>query len=110
MDGIDAGEALDFLAAMIRFKSYSGEPGETEETVDQKLRFLTEIKPAFAVLRVGGRVLPGTSIARLSMEEGLIESDSDLLEPTFYVEPAVRDWLPERLQDEAAAHPRWNVT
>jgi len=30
LDGIDTGEALDFLAAMIRFKSYSGEPGETE--------------------------------------------------------------------------------
>jgi acetylornithine deacetylase len=27
---IDAKEALDFLAAMIRFKSYSGTPGETE--------------------------------------------------------------------------------
>ena len=30
LDSIDATEALDFLAAMIRFKSYSGEPGETE--------------------------------------------------------------------------------
>ena len=30
LDGIDNDEALDFLAAMIRFKSYSGEPGETE--------------------------------------------------------------------------------
>ena len=26
---IDVREALDFLAAMIRFRSYSGEPGET---------------------------------------------------------------------------------
>lgn len=30
LDGIDATAALEFLAAMIRFKSYSGEPGETE--------------------------------------------------------------------------------
>ena len=30
LDGIDDKEALEFLAAMIRFKSYSGEPGETE--------------------------------------------------------------------------------
>jgi acetylornithine deacetylase len=30
IDNIDADAALDFLAAMIRFKSYSGEPGETE--------------------------------------------------------------------------------
>lgn len=30
IDVIDAREALDFLAEMIRFKSYSGEPGENE--------------------------------------------------------------------------------
>ena len=30
VDDVDAEEALDFLAAMIRFRSYSGEPGETE--------------------------------------------------------------------------------
>ncbi len=30
LDSIDPSEALEFLAAMIRFKSYSGEPGETE--------------------------------------------------------------------------------
>ena len=30
VDDIDAREALDFLAAMIRFRSYSGEPGEAE--------------------------------------------------------------------------------
>ncbi len=30
LDSIDATEALEFLAKMIRFKSYSGEPGESE--------------------------------------------------------------------------------
>ncbi len=30
LDRIDARAALDFLAEMVRFKSYSGEPGETE--------------------------------------------------------------------------------
>ena len=30
VDDVDPREALDFLAAMIRFRSYSGEPGETE--------------------------------------------------------------------------------
>ena len=87
-----------------------GDPGETENTVNQKLQFLIDVKPAFAVLRVGSRVLPGTGAARLSIEEGLIQSEDDLLEPMFYIEPAVRDWLPERLQKEAAGHPRWNVS
>jgi len=30
LDTVDTAHALEFLAAMIRFKSYSGEPGETE--------------------------------------------------------------------------------
>ena len=37
VDDIDTPEALDFLAAMIRFRSYSGEPGETE-----LVRFMVE--------------------------------------------------------------------
>ena len=30
VDAIDAKAALEFLAEMIRFKSYSGEPGESD--------------------------------------------------------------------------------
>jgi radical SAM superfamily enzyme YgiQ (UPF0313 family) len=87
-----------------------GLPGETEETVNEKLDFLRETKPVFVVLRVGNRVLPYSTLSRIAIEEGVIANEEELLEPRFYVNAAVKDWLPERLQKEASEHPRWNVT
>ena len=88
---------------------YFGEPGETRETVEQKLDFLREIRPALANLRVGVRVQPGTSVAQLALQEGLITDESDLIRPTFYVAEPVREWIVDRLKGEAAQYPRWNL-
>ena len=87
-----------------------GEPGESRDTVDRKLSLLGQVEPAFAVLRLGSRVLPGTPVAKTAVEEGMIESESDLIRPVFYVEEEVRDWLPDRLKSEAASRPRWNLS
>ena len=87
-----------------------GEPGETRESVERKIEFLESVRPAFAVLRLGTRVLPNTAAARTAIEEGLIESESDLLRPVFYIEEEVRDWLGGRLRAEVEAHPRWNLS
>ncbi|MDP6402613.1 MAG: hypothetical protein QF467_03610 [SAR202 cluster bacterium] len=86
-----------------------GEPGETEATVDRKIEFLNQTRPDLATLKIGTRVMPGTGLAALALEEGLIASDSDLLGPTFYVAGGVRDWIADRLRSEAAGHPRWNI-
>ena len=87
-----------------------GEPGENRETVDQKLSLLRQIEPAFAVLRLGSRVLPNTPAAKMAVEEGMIESESDLIRPVFYISEEVRDWLPDKLREEADSRPRWNLT
>ena len=87
-----------------------GDPGESRESVEHKIEFLDSVKPAFAVLRLGTRVLPNTSVAQAAVEEGLIESESDLLRPVFYIEEDVRDWLEDRLREEVEAHPRWNLS
>ena len=87
-----------------------GEPGENQDTVDQKLSLLRQVEPAFAVLRLGSRVLPNTPVASTAIEEGMIGSESDLIRPFFYVSEEVRDWLPDRLKSETANRPRWNLT
>lgn len=87
-----------------------GEPGESRETVDQKLSLLRQVEPSFAVLRLGSRVLPNTPVAKTAVEEGMIESESDLIKPVFYISEEVRDWLPDRLKEEAASRSRWNLT
>ena len=86
-----------------------GEPGETRETVENKLDFLRRINPALANLRVGVSIMPGTDVAALALEEGLISDESELIEPTFYIAEEVRDWIVPYLQEQAASNPRWNL-
>ena len=87
-----------------------GEPGETKDSVERKLSLMNQIEPSFAVLRAGARVLPGTSAASAALDEGLIAGESELIEPVFYMDAAVRGWLPERLRAEAENKPRWNLS
>ena len=86
-----------------------GEPGDTESSVEQKLDFLKRVDAAFSALRVGTRVLPNTGAAQTALREGLIESESELMRPTFYTDASVRDWIADRLREEAAEYPRWNL-
>lgn len=88
---------------------YFGEPGETRETVESKLTFLRSLKPAMANLRIGVRVMPGTPVSQLALQEGLIADESQLIQPTFYLEEEVKDWLVDYLKAEAARNPRWNL-
>ena len=87
-----------------------GEPGETRETVEQKLEFLRSINPAMANLRVGVSVMPGTEVAAIAKKEGLFNDDSDLVKPTFYIADGVRDWIVDYLKEQAEPHPRWNLS
>lgn len=86
-----------------------GEPGETRRSVDAKLEFLRGVRPSLANLRVGVSVLPGTPVAEQAAAEGLIADESDLIHPTFYIAPEVRDWIVDTLLAEKAASRRWNV-
>lgn len=86
-----------------------GDPGETRATVAHKLAFLRQAAPAFATLRVGTRVLPHTHLAKTALAEGLITTEADLLQPTFYLAAGVRDWLVDHLRAAAAAQPRWHL-
>ena len=86
-----------------------GEPDETDYSVHRKLAFLKSVDASFVVLRVGTRVLPNTAAAQTALAEGLIQSESDLMQPTFYIAPEVRSWLADTLRAEAAPYPRWNL-
>ena len=86
-----------------------GEPGETHRTVEAKLEFLRGVRPSLANLRIGVSVLPGTAVAAQALAENLITNESELIRPTFYIAPAVRDWIVDTLLTEKAANRRWNV-
>ncbi|MFC1888459.1 B12-binding domain-containing radical SAM protein, partial [Thermodesulfobacteriota bacterium] len=47
---------------------------------------------------MGIRILPGTALEKIALDEGLITHDQDLLEPVYYLSPKIdRDWLEETL-------------
>ena len=118
-DGFVMGEKLDPLLETTRLceegglhytiSQRFGEPGETKETVDQKLELLRSLRPAMANLRVGVSLLPGTIEAQMAVSEGLIEDESQLLKPTFYLAEGVKDWIVEYLQEATSGMPRWNL-
>ena len=86
-----------------------GEPGETKGSVEEKLAFLRNLRPAVANLRVGVRMLPGSAVTALAKEEGLIFDEASLIRPTFYLAESVRDWIVDYLKTEVAQRPRWNL-
>lgn len=63
-----------------------GGPGETEETVRETLKFINKRLTGRDVVLIsaGIRVYPGTELARLAAEQGVIDEHTDLLRPTFY--------------------------
>ena len=87
-----------------------GEPGETRESVENKLDFLRSVNPAVASLRVGVSVMPGTEVAVIAKKEGLIQNESELVKPTFYIADEVKDWIVDYLQEQVARDPRWNLS
>ena len=86
-----------------------GAPGETVDTVEQKLAFLQGINPALANLRIGIRMLPGSRVAIRAREEGRVFDDEELIQPTFYIAESVKDWIVGHLQTEASQNPTWSV-
>ena len=118
-DGISLGERLEPLretcllceAGGLHYtiSQRFGEPGETRQSVKEKLDFLRQLRPALANLRVGVSLLPGAKEAQLALAEGLIADEAELIKPTFYLAPAVKDWLVDYLREQAAGQPRWNL-
>ena len=86
-----------------------GAPGETRETVEQKLAFLRNINPVVANLRVGIRMLPGSRSTAEARAQGQIFDDRELIQPTFYVAESVKDWIVDHLQAEASLRSSWSV-
>jgi radical SAM superfamily enzyme YgiQ (UPF0313 family) len=72
-----------------------GGPGETRESVEESLAFADSLHLESLKTTVGIRIYPGTPLAQMALEEGVIESGDDLLRPRFYQAPGLEQWLPQ---------------
>jgi radical SAM superfamily enzyme YgiQ (UPF0313 family) len=80
-----------------------GGPGETPETVAEGIENLRSLHRTVCFIFLGIRIFPGTPLETLARREGVIRPDQDLLDPAYYVSPAVdRDWLHRQLTEAFA--------
>ena len=87
-----------------------GGPGETETTVMESFALMDEIAPTAVIAMTGIRVFPGTSLHRQALREEVITRDTPpLVEPTFYISPAIRDELCALVSREALSRMNWAV-
>lgn len=66
-----------------------GGPGETEQTVAAGLANIERLERCVVLAYCGVRILPGTLMQRLAIDEGVLDAQSELLEAEFYISPGV---------------------
>jgi radical SAM superfamily enzyme YgiQ (UPF0313 family) len=86
-----------------------GGPGETNQTLSETFEMLDKTDPIAALIFIGMRIYPQTPIYEISKREGLINAETDLTKACFYIAPQVKNFLLERVKQEAANHPSWVI-
>ncbi len=84
-----------------------GGPGETEQTVEETLRFVEKhIRPRDPVFfNIGIRVYPGTELETIARRQGLLSATADMLPPVFYTSPEIDvRCVEERIRDFRKSH------
>lgn len=77
-----------------------GGPGEDESTLEEGLANLEELNNTVVFAGIGIRILPDTEIHHRAVAEGMLGKDQPLLEPVFYVSPAIsRQKMDRRLKE-----------
>ncbi len=82
-------------------------PGENKTTVLESLSFADSLDLEAVRITMGIRIYPDTGLARIAINEGVIEPDDDLLFPRFYMVPGLDDWLRHTVQSWMDTRPNW---
>jgi len=86
-----------------------GGPGEDEETIEESFHLMDQLDSTALIAMLGIRIYPGTEMERISLSQGFIHEDSNLINPHFYISPALGGRLGEMIQEKALARKRWIV-
>ncbi len=91
------------------FNFIFGGPGETWETVDETFALADRLDPTAVLAALAMRILPGTDLQQRAIAEGTIDAGDNLLSPTHYISPAVRDGFAEGILERVRTRPHWIV-
>lgn len=84
-----------------------GGPGETRDTVEESLAYADSLPLEALKITAGIRIYPETALAGVALQEGMIQEDTDLLRPTFYLAKGLEDWLLPTIRRWMAERPHW---
>jgi len=84
-----------------------GGPGESEATIDESFSLMDELAPCAVIAMTGIRIFPGTALYQQAISDGVISSETPLLEPVFYIAPAIRDTMCDMVAKRALARRNW---
>jgi radical SAM superfamily enzyme YgiQ (UPF0313 family) len=77
-----------------------GGPDETRDTVLEGIENIRRLNCSAAFVFLGIRILPHTELHQRAIREGLIAAERDLLEPVYYLSPALdRAWVEQTLAE-----------
>ncbi|MGC9028334.1 MAG: B12-binding domain-containing radical SAM protein [Desulfomonilaceae bacterium] len=84
-----------------------GGPEESKETALESLRFADSLELESLRLSVGIRIYPHTRLAMIAEQRGIIPPGRDLMQPSFYVEPSLKNWLTATAEEWLSQRPHW---
>lgn len=84
-----------------------GAPGETEASVRATCSALRKMRPTAVVAMTGVRLYPDTPLSQSLIEQGRVRQQDIGLLPAFYIDPAVIDFLPGFLIQQAREAGTW---
>ncbi len=67
-----------------------GGPGETNETITEGLENIKLLKKCVVFAFSSIRILPGTGLQKIAIDEKIISKDNSLLQPCYYTSPFVQ--------------------
>jgi hypothetical protein len=67
-----------------------GGPGETQQTLATSFSNIDKLERTVLFLFCGMRIYPHTGLYEIAIQEGLITADKCIVEPVYYVPPALR--------------------
>jgi hypothetical protein len=82
-------------------------PGETMASVQETLETVLSFSATAVICMAGIRIFPGTRLAAIAEQEGLLDRRTDFLVPQFYLAPAVKNEIAPFLTTFAQQHPNW---
>jgi len=87
-----------------------GGPEEDYSTLRETILLFEKLKPTAIISLLGIRIYPKTHLHYRAIKEGIIEKERNLLEPVFYLSPALEsENLLQYVSDYARGHQNWIV-